>query len=70
MREMIYQPEAEIKALKDSDQGSYKFWDLGRRKFYNVKYTLGYTNTVIQIEINVLSFVLCPATPLLRMTEN
>ena len=47
---MIYQPEAEIKALKDSDQGSYKFWDLGRRKFYNVKYTHGYTNTEIQIE--------------------
>lgn len=70
MHEMTYQPEAEIKALKDSDQGSYKFWDLGRKKFYNVKYTHGYTNTVIQIEINVLSFVLCPATHLLRMMEN
>lgn len=67
---MTYQPEAEIKALKDSDQGSYKFWDLGRKKFYNVKYTHGYANTVIQIEINVLSFVLCPATHLLRMMEN
>lgn len=67
---MIYQPEAEITALKDSDQASYKFWDLGRKKFYNVKYTHGYTNTVIQIEINMLSFVLCPETPLLRMMEN
>lgn len=51
---MIYQPEAEIKALKRFRPGVLQnFGTAG--KFYNVKYTLGYTNTVIQIEINVLS---------------
>lgn len=64
MCELIYQPEAEAKALKDSNRGLINFSDLAERSSI-ISSTLGSKGLykyIIQIEINVV-FGFMPYSP-------